>query len=574
MTIERAPEPVREPTGAERRGPRIGRRQLLTGLGGMTASVGIGATAAAARGRDGATPGPAGAAGAARGGGDGRPIDLEVVQGNILGGFHQGAQSLVFVQIPSPEAGRTWLRSVQADVVSAATVRAAHEAFADDGRDRSPVWVNVALSHAGLAALGRPNRELDRFPRAFRAGMAARARRIGDTGQSAPDRWPAPYRQSLHAVVIVAADDEAGLADEVARQRRAATDAGLSVVHVEEGRARVDEPGHEHFGFRDGISQPGIRGFTEPQNPDDDGQGLPGQDLLWPGEFLIGHPRQAGVGGGDEPGRIARGGPEWTDDGSFLVFRRLTQDVPGFHAFVREVADRHGMTEDLAGAKVVGRYKSGAPLTTTGLQDRDPGPGDPASLTPERINDFEFEGDFDGSQVPLAAHIRKTYPRDQPTDDGGEEDTQTHRLLRRGIPFGTSYTAGAAARPSFPDDRGLLFLAYQWSIEQQFEHVQRRWVNDPDFPEDDAGQDPVIAQSPATGAFALGPDRADHVALMQRFVTTTGGEYFFQPSIPALDLLGRAPDPDAGPRVADGRGRAGDDRANRAGDDPGRRGRP
>lgn len=506
---------------------RIARRHLLFGMGGAAAALGIGATGArSASAESSQSPGAH------------RSLELADIQGNVLAGFHQHQQAMVLVAFPTPAAGQAWLRAVAPTVVSAATVEAARAAFQRGDAVAPATWVNVALSHRGLQALGRDRGELDRFPRAFRAGMAGRARRIGDTGANAPGNWPAPYRRRIDAIAIVAADSVADLDAAVARQRTLAAGAGVTVVHVEQGAARVDEPGHEHFGFRDGISQPGLRGFTTP-DPTDPDQGQPGQDLLWPGEFVLGYPRQAGVGGGDAPGPIARSGPDWTDNGSYLVFRRLTQDVAGFRAFVAGVAAAQGTSEDLIGAKLVGRYKSGAPLTVTGEEATDPAVADPSLLDTERVNDFEFEDDFDGERVPLAAHIRKAYPRDQPTDDGGEEDTQTHRLLRRGIPFGTSLVGGADPTPRFPADRGLLFLAYQWSIERQFEHVQQRWFNDPDFPDDGAGQDPVVAQSPATGSFSLPGGRPDHVALMARFVTTTGGEYFFQPSIAALAMLSR-----------------------------------
>ena len=148
--------------------------------------------------------------------------------------------------------------------------------------------------------------------------------------------------------------------------------------------------------------------------------------------------------------------------------------------------------------------------------------------------------------MPLAAHIRKAYPRDEDTPGGGEEDTQTHRLLRRGIPYGASLPRGDESSSAADEDRGLLFLCYQTSIERQFEFVQARFVNDPDFPEPGAGQDPIITQDPATGSFTLPGGRQEHVALLQRFVTTTGGEYFFQPSRSALAALSAAPTaPDA-----------------------------
>ncbi|CAN5669908.1 peroxidase [soil metagenome] len=467
-------------------------------------------------------------------------LELDEIQGNVLPGFNNHHQAMVFVRFPSATAGREWLATVSAAVAPASEV-AAHPGVSNT------TWVNLALSYPGLVALGRSTSELRRFPVEFRAGLVKRANTVGDVGHNAAANWPAPFRQVAHAMLIVAADSTDDRREVVQQQQQIATQHGVEVVHVEYGDARADEPGHEHFGFRDGISQPGVRGFTEPRNPADPQQGQPGQDLLWPGEFVLGYPAQAGPGGGEEAGPLATSGPEWTKNGSYLVFRRLRQDVAGFRAFVQSVAQQQQLSEDLAGAKIVGRFKSGAPLAITGEQDIDPGLRNPALLADDVVNDFEFaDDDLNGDVVPLAAHIRKTYPRDHPTDDGGEEDTQRHRMLRRGIPFGASLAANAtidsaAATADFPNDRGLLFLCYQTSIARQFEHVQQQWVNDPTFPEPNTGQDAVIATSPGSGEFALPGGRTGHVALMQRFVTTTGGDYFFAPSRSAITMLSSAP---------------------------------
>ncbi len=440
-------------------------------------------------------------------------LDVDMIQGNVLAGFGSDFQALVFVTFPTATTGRSWLSALTPSITSTRQVMAGDTTL-----------LNVALTHSGLAALGTPPRELRQFPNDFREGMRRRADIVGDRGRNDAGTWPTEYRAQFHGAVLVGAATADALALAIAQQQALAADHGVAVAFVQHGATRADEPGHEHFGFRDGISQPGIRGFTTPQNPLDPNQGVPGQDLLWPGEFVVGYPGQAGVGGGDAAGPVVRSGPDWTANGSYLVVRRLRQDVAAFRTFLADAAARQGVTEELAGARIVGRYKSGAPLSLTGEDRRDPGYTDRALLADDRISNFEFqEDDPDGELVPLSAHIRKVYPRDQPTDDGGEEDTQTHRILRRGIPFGSSLPPGAlttdpTATASFPDDRGLLFLCYQSSIAQQFEFTQRRWANDADFPKDGAGQDPIIGR-------------------MQSFVVTTGGDYFFQPSIAALQLL-------------------------------------
>jgi Dyp-type peroxidase family len=336
------------------------------------------------------------------------------------------------------------------------------------------------------------------------------------------------------------------------------------VLFEQAGETRVDEPGHEHFGFRDGVSQPGVRGVTTPNNPDNPDQGQPGQDLLWPGEFVLGYPTQIPTPNDEgelntEPGPVSASGPEWTVDGSFLVFRRLRQDVHGFRTFVADSAAQFGMSTEVLGAKIVGRYRSGAPLEHTEDQgedvdptQQDPSRADPALLDADRINNFEFGEDPDGLLVPRAAHIRKAYPRDEETPTGGESATQTHRILRRGIPFGISLdetaadTSPAGRDAAFPNDRGLLFLCYQASIEQQFEFVQRRFVDDGDFPQPGDGEDPVITQSTASGPFRIPGPRETHVLMMRHFVTTTGGDYFFQPSLAAMRRLSGGTQPPSG----------------------------
>ena len=183
-------------------------------------------------------------------------------------------------------------------------------------------WLNVALTYSGLAALGVPDTELSMFPVAFRQGMAARAQLIGDVDESAPAQWVGPFASpDVHGLLLLAADVPSALDESasVHTQRMAAH--GVRVVFDDTGRVRADQPGHEHFGFKDGVSQPGVRGLTRRQNPADDQQGLPGQDLLWPGEFVLGYPTQiptpdpkSGESGNGNPGPISRSGrTNWAD---------------------------------------------------------------------------------------------------------------------------------------------------------------------------------------------------------------------------------------------------------------------
>ena len=362
----------------------------------------------------------------------------------------------------------------------------------------------------------------------------------------------------------MASDDPDDLNDEVARieaslmpafaPASSLVNSGARVMYKQYG-ANLPPPlsGHEHFGYLDGVSQPGVRGrvsddpndvFMLRQNPNkrdnktktasgedvgDVAQGKPGQDMLWPGQFVFGYFGQDPQG--KEIDKRTKdnisAGPDWTVDGSFLVFRRLRQDVAGFHQFLHDKAKElklpdppHASGPRLLGSKLVGRWHSGTPAMRTAA-DEFPDVGDNDCVN----NAFEFQDESKpipnppikattpldcrdpvgapsdpdptgkrGEICPFSAHIRKVYPRDDvPLDRApgspdpcdarnllNEVDTQTHRILRRGIPYGpVSESTPDAPKPD-DVDRGLLFLCYQTSIQNQFEFVQACWANNLD----------------------------------------------------------------------------------------------
>jgi len=426
-----------------------------------------------------------------------RAPDLANIQGNVLVGFGKPCQDFLILTFAEARHARAWVAEI-----AAARAAATH----------------VAFSHRGLRALGVPEGDLHLFPPWFPAGgMAARSRHIGDEGAAAPAQWAPPFEDGakhVDALLIVAADDPAVLERLAAGICATSTfTRAIAKVGVVEGRERVDAPGCEHFGYRDGLSQPGIRGVTEPE---------PGQSMLWPGEFVLGYPAQIGqakpgvAGPNPDPGPISASGPAWTIDGSYLVLRRLQQDVPGFDAQVQALAREAGLPVELVEAKLMGRYKSGRLLED--VQD---------GAAPDR-------------RCPLGAHTRKCYPRDARVFAGAPDrasEIETHRLLRRAIPFGPS------SDPSRPETveqcRGLVFVAYQADIERQFDFVQN-WMNFLMFPLGGGegvspGQDPIAATS-RKGPFQLRENTPSRD--IEHFVMLTGGEYFFSPSIAALHVLG------------------------------------
>jgi Dyp-type peroxidase family len=472
---------------------------------------------------------------------------------------------------------KAWLASFAAEIATADMVDAFNTTFrtmrAALGRDPSELrvlWRNVAFSAPGLAKLTSDAEVAAFVDGAFKAGAEARSSTIGDPANGAPGdprTWVAGTR-SPDMVLILAADDEASLDAECASLTAALQPLASAPVYVEHGHTRAAEPGHEHFGFRDGISQPGVRGrsgpnefFTprllDPSDPLARTFAAPGQPLVWPGEFLLNLPQQLTDGSPPTASVTRVCGPAWATNGSYLVFRRLRQDVPAFNAMVARAAaalrahpEFATITDELAGALIVGRFKSGVPVmraladdpelakdvyaSNNFLFEHDTPAVKPRSGSGLAVDTFPpAHADGTGARCPFAAHVRKVNPRDETTDFGGAANTLARRLIRRGIPYGPDYDAGDPA--SAAADRGLLFLAYCSSIQRQFEDFVLDWVN-ADAPHDDSGPDPVVGLASArtmTWRDARGVP-VERTPMGPSPVVATGGAYLFAPAKSAI----------------------------------------
>ena len=304
---------------------------------------------------------------------DGHRPDLNAVQGN-LSGFNKDHQRFVFVAFADPASGRAFLGELVPDIASAREVERFNSLFREIHERRGgasdivqAAWTNVALSAAGLRALGAAG--LETFPDDFGQGMRARAALIGDRDDSDPSTWIAAFTAEVHALVILAADKPDDLQMLTERVRRRLEAHGVTELGTVDGNTRPDPfRGHEHFGFKDGISQPAIAWITGHR-----------REVIATGEVLIGYQDEDGNVAGAEvpagpasqpgeagypgPGRAARPAmPEWARDGSFVVFRRLRQDVAAFRTFAEREAMALGMEPQQLRAKLVGRWESGAPL--------------------------------------------------------------------------------------------------------------------------------------------------------------------------------------------------------------------
>jgi Dyp-type peroxidase family len=524
-------------------------------------------------------------------------LDVDDIQGNVLPGFmkpHTRLISLVFGDIGQ---ARTFLRgldvtSLQDVLGSRNRVRAVRglqpsgEKIGAVPEDLDDLWLNLAVSYTGLMKLaGRSERrrsEVEAFTdNAFRLGLCARSAGLGDpvdpSAEGNPANWVVggPGRQA-HLLVVVAADDDQRLALAARDIRRNARKHDLELLHEDTG-VKLDDRGTEHFGFQDGISQPGVRGRISEHEflsyrlilnePDKWLYGLPGQLLVWPGEFVFGYP--ASSPDPLVPGPVRVDGPAWSRNGSYLVYRRLRQDTAAFWSFIAREAKAlqsqpgfSDWTDDRLAAAIVGRWKSGAPLVRAPREDNEALGTDrlannsfgyaKAASTLTLVNGQTTGGGWPeavadpvGTVCPQAAHIRKVNSRETANDMGASRASLERRILRRGLPYGDRLLAPTDTDPA-NGDRGLLFVSYQASIERQFEFLNNRWMGSPTNPRCPGGHDMLVGQNGQPGdnrqrrcivlGAAIGNSKLAVASIVadDEFVIPTGGGYFFSPSISAL----------------------------------------
>ncbi|MET0419865.1 MAG: Dyp-type peroxidase [Actinoplanes sp.] len=464
-------------------------------------------------------------------------VDAQQIQGNIIRPFRGQHQAFLFVSFRQNRAGaRAWLGAVADRVAGTEDVPQGRKL---NGGHGPSVLMNVGITASGLVLL-HPETAADLAQyEAFREGplglrlddtghFTTTAALLGDVDASDPRKWVigGPGGPPVDALLTLAADDQRALDKAVLRETREAGNAGLKILPVTGGGRSGEQRGEiirnekdrpvEHFGFADGISQPAIKGFHDPERV------RAGSPVIAAGEFLLGF-----VGERRPQSARPRTTPApWMHGGSFQVFRRLRQDVSGWWERMAEL----GKPEEEA-ARALGRHLDGRPLAPDA--DRD------------KPNEFDYAADPDGAHTPLHAHIRKVNPR----DDNVFRD-RSRKMLRRGIPFGPRFDRRK------PDDRerGLIFNAYVADIEVQYEFVQRRWANNPMFPGDTLkqydrisadrvdGLDPILGDDAQAAGRRLQPEVFQQIKkdAFGGFVTTTGAVYAFAPSLPALRLLAGA----------------------------------
>lgn len=428
------------------------------------------------------------------------------LQGNILKSHGRDHAAHVFIRFKDPVSAKKYIKNIAVRMTSARQQKIDSKAFKQGtGTDRKD-FKSLSISRLGYGFLGIPQAKQP-SDSSFQAGMKSQGSNLNDPESKS---WESAYKVDYHAVLIIANKSQSTLKRRVKDYRNRLKKI-TSQLHIELGAGiRNKQNAHiEHFGYVDGISQPHLlndkinsgKTPTNNWNPEDS------LDLA-----LV-----------PDPGTTRE-----NTFGSYLVFRKLHQDVDGWNNAVVSLSNKLKVDPHFLGAQLVGRFKSGTPLI----------PVIPPQAGPSSsMNDFNYNSDPSGSKCPFHAHIRKTNPR----GNGGFEkleDEKRHLFVRRGITYGKRGT----------QDVGLLFMAYNSNIASQFEFMQSAWANNVNFPNQTGkphGLDPVIGQARSTRdsntsqnhSLSYGGNKKRDKIAFANFVTLKGGEYFFTPSIPFLRSL-------------------------------------
>ncbi len=435
-------------------------------------------------------------------------VELDEIQATVLRyrpepyfGTH------VMLHAKDARAGREFVRRLTPHVDSAANWWQAAEP-----------WISIAITYAGLVALGVPEDSLQSFPEAFRVGMAGRADALLDHGANDPANWEPAFASGLiHIGVSVFSDSEDTWQRTMAMARRQyERSPGLTVLTAQDFGA---QPGDLNpLGYKDSVGQPAIEGSGVEPLP---GQGRP----IKAGEFILGYAGEAGVPlPAPQPDVLGR-------NGTFAGLRKYQSLVGTFNRFLQA----HARTEherELLAAKLIGRWRSGAPLTLAPERDD-------AALGADalRNNDFTYAADPDGRRVPLGSHMRRMNPRD--TKMTLLADVNLHRIIRRSTTYGAPYDPNATSPQDDETARGLHFIFLSAKAMATMEFLQREWINDGNFMSLGAERDPNVGlqEDGATFTIPREPVRR-RIHGIQTFNVLRGGEYFFMPSLTALTWLG------------------------------------
>jgi Dyp-type peroxidase family len=462
-------------------------------------------------------------------------LNLADIQGIVLRRYLMPVQRNFLLKVTNADAAR----SVLGKMVSGNEADAPQVTTAEEPALGAQYCLHVGITWPGLVALEVKERvpalSFKSFP-AFVEGAAKRAEALGEVGSSAPENWVAGFgKGDDHVLLTLYARDPQLLESWSARlSELCATGDAFQELWRRDGAALIEKVNgipipvsKVHFGYVDGIADPTIKDGPEGNMPDH-------QQPCEPWLFVLSD---------DAENYYVPDPPQLGRNGSFGVFMVMEQDVVGFENFLQSHKD--AIDPELLAAKICGRWRNGVPLELSPDADSPPG-----GITFDQLNNFDYvskdgSGDPQGIRCPVGAHMRRVNPRGQPIKGQGIPggSNNSHRLIRRGMPYGPAYVPGT------PDDgveRGLLGYLINSSIENQFEFVMREWLNGYEFVGasrlNPKAEDIMVSRksNPTESVFEIPQANGApplSITGFSSFVTTRASAYCFLPSITAMKFI-------------------------------------
>ena len=468
-------------------------------------------------------------------------LELNDIQGYVIRGYGDMRFSrFVLLKITDASLAKIWLKNIWPSLTSATPI--------GNIKQRPETNLNIAFTADGMLRIGLSEKNLNTFSHAFREGMITphRQRMLGDIGSSAPEKWTwgGMNNERTHINLMIFGLTEEICLEYYARLSKDFAENGLTELNQLDGHTLPENK--EHFGFRDGISQPIVRGS---------GQTGPENNTVNPGEFILGYPNEYNVFPdspsiediqGDwnllSPNNDNSGNKDLGRNGTYLVIRHLKQDVDAFWTFMNEQTknEDQSINEEESiklASKMVGRWPEGAPVTK--YPDKNPG-------VISNENDFGYaKEDPDGLKCPFGSHLRRNNPRDSFEDNRTKMSytlSNRHRIIRRGRMYGEVHV-GTPNNRKPNGEVGIFFNCFNSDITRQFEFLQYAWINYTknkllyDDPDPILGVNDVSLLEPEKNFTIQAEPVNCTIKGLPQFVTVKGGSYFFFPSITVIRYL-------------------------------------
>jgi Dyp-type peroxidase family len=448
-------------------------------------------------------------------------INLEV-QGFVLRGYNMPVARFLFVELIAAQ-GPEFIGHLVNFITSGKRW---------DYRKPSST-VNVAFTSKGLENLRLPTATLLSFPAEFLQGMKERAAILGDNGLNSPQNWDSMWTEGrIHAWIGVFAMSTEKLIDRCSELIELMKSSGGGVLVGWQDAASIVIDGKattkEHFGFTDGFGNPDYLGVERNSQP---GQGKLSPDGSWSplaiGELLLGYQDEA------QELPVAPIPAQFAKNGTFMVFRKLHQNIATFRRYLDEHGSRYGGGKEKLAAKMIGRWRDGTPVELSPER-----PDFAIAQDPNQSTNFTYGNDAVGTRCPIGAHIRRANPRDAFGFSG--RLVNRRRITRRSMPYGAFVPEGVAV--SDAEEHGMCFIALNASISRQFEFVNRQWIGNGNDAGQGSDKDLLVGNHEAGDSFVVQGDMSKTnppylFESIPSFVELRGGDYFFVPSITALRMI-------------------------------------